>query len=219
MTCEPVLPAVRAAVFTAVCLGLGVAAHRAMSQVGIPVWALVLGALGVFAVARLGACRERGRVGIAVVMGGLQVALHLLFGYAQDLGAPSAAPASMAGMPMPAGGSMPMSGMSAPVHAMPMPGDGSGMHMGLGMVLGHALAAVVCAWWLHRGEAAVHELARGAAGWIAARLAVPVLVASGPVVRLRPCGLRIGPVALALHAQWFRVGRVLRGPPVSPSFT
>jgi hypothetical protein len=226
MTREPVLPAVRAAMFTAVCLGLSVAAHRAMSQAAIPPWAIVLGGIGVYAPARLGSRRERGLLEIALLMGVLQIALHLLFAYAQDQAASAAqmsismspvqSAQSMPGMAMPAGTSMP-SMSSVPGMAMSMPGAGGGMRMSSGMLLGHVLAAAVCAWWLRRGEAAVHAVMRGAAHWIVEHLAGPVHVV--PVAARGRVVLRVEPVALALRSQWLRTRRALRGPPSAPSFT
>lgn len=218
MTREPVLPAVRAAMFTAVCLGLGVAAHRSMSDAAIPAWAIVLGGIGVYAPARFGARRERGLMEIALLMGVLQVVLHLLFSYAQDIAASAEccvrmSMSSMPGMSMPAG-----SGMSSmPGMTMPMSGAGGGMRMSAGMLAGHALAALVCAWWLRRGEAAVHALVRGAAHWIVAHFPVPGHLVAVPVherLVLRPA-----PLTLVLRSQWMCSSRTLRGPPISPSFT
>jgi hypothetical protein len=209
MTREPVLPAVRSAMFTAVCLGLSVAAHRAMSQAAIPPWAIVLGGIGVYAPARLGSRRERGLLEITLLMGVLQIALHLLFAYAQDQAA-SAAQMSM---------SPQMSGMSmSSMPGMSMAGTGGGgMRMSGGMLFGHVLAALVCAWWLRRGEAAVHAVVRGAAHWIVAHFASPVHVV--PVAGRGRVVLRVEPVALALRSQWLRTRRALRGPPLPPSFT
>lgn len=217
MTRGPLFPDARAAAFTAVCVALAMAAHRAMSDTPVPAWALVAGALGVFAAARIGAGRERGPVGIALVMVVFQIALHLLFGYAQDL-AKVGTPVSMPTMPMPAGSSMPMPAASAAVRTMSMPGGGAGMDMGTGMLFAHALAALICAWWLHRGEAAVHELALGAADLVVAGLLVPLLAGCRVEPGVRRPERHVEPVALALHSQWLRTSRVLRGPPRSPSF-
>ena len=208
MTREPVLPAARAAMFSAVCLGLGVAAHRVMSDAAIPLWAMVIGGIGVYVPARLGTRRERGLLEIALLMGVLQIALHLLFGYAQDQ-AVSAAQMSMPQMSMP--------GMSMPMSSAPMPSAGGGMRMGSDMLLGHALAAMVCAWWVRRGEAAVHSLIRGAAHWIVEHLIAPINVV--PVAVHGHVVPRVEPVALALRSAWLRTSRALRGPPLSPSFT
>jgi hypothetical protein len=208
MTREPVLPAVRSAVFTAVCLGLSVAAHRAMSQAAIPPWAIVLGGIGVYAPARLGSRRERGLLEIALLMGVLQIALHLLFAYAQD-----------ARPPRPRRCRCPCRGCRCRHDDVTMAGDagGGGMRMSSGMLLGHAVAALVCAWWLRRGEAAVHAVIRGAAHWIVEHFAGPVHVV--PVAARGRVVLHVEPVALALHSQWLRTSRALRGPPLTPSFT
>jgi len=216
---EPVLPTVRAGMFTAVCLGLGVAAHRAMSEAAVPPWAVVVAGAGVYASARLGARRECGLLGIMVLMGVLQVALHLLFALAQDAAAPqsSAASMSMPAMPMPAGASMPA--MSMPMHGSSMSVVHGGMRMGAGMLLAHAVAAVICAWWLRRGEAALHALVGGAARWVARHLVVPVLVVLGFVPDAPGFGARLEPVVLAVRAQWLLTTRALRGPPVAPYLT
>ena len=234
MTREPVLPTLRAAVFAAVCLGLGVTAHRLMSGTAIPVWAMVLGGLGAYVPARLGTRRERGLVGILVLMGLAQVALHLLFAFAQDTAVAAAARSmptqpssmsmppsmSMSGMHMAPGASMPGVTMPATaMHGMSMSGTGGAMRMGAGMLLGHVLAAAICAWWLRRGESAVHRLARSATGWALGRIFVAFHVV--PVrAAVTPGPSRIEPVALALRSQWLRTVRPLRGPPSqAPSFT
>lgn len=210
---EPVLPAGRAAVFTAVCLGLGVLAHRVMSGAAIPEWAVVLGGAGVYACARVGARRERGLAGIAVLMGVFQIALHLLFAYAQDAAAGAAVSASMPGMTMSAGASMPSISMPGVAATQPA----AGMRMGVGMVLGHALVAMVCAWWLRRGEAALHALARNAVRWAVERLGMPVVRTHPVLVRAR-CVRRVAPFALALRSRRLFAGRLLRGPPASFAF-
>jgi hypothetical protein len=218
MTREPVLPTLRAAVFAAMCLGLGVLAHRLMSGAAIPAWAMVLGGIGAYVPARLGTRRERGLVGILLLMGVTQIALHLLFASAQNAAAAaSTMTASMPGMHMPSGASMAgMPGMTMP--GMSMSGSGSAMSMSAGMLLAHALAAAICAWWLRRGEAAVHRLVRGAAGWVLGRILLSFYVAT-----VRPAAApafpRVEPVALALRSQWLRTVRPLRGPPQAPSFT
>jgi hypothetical protein len=197
MTCEPVLPAARAAVFAAVCLGLGVAAHRVMSQAPIPQWALVLGGIGVYVPARRGAGRERGLLGITLLMGVLQVGLHVLFAFAQH----QAAASVQVSMP-----------------GMATPGAGAGGRMGVGMLVGHALAALVCAWWLRRGEAAVHAVARSAARWIVRWSVAPIRVLPFADRGVRVV-LPVEPVAVSLRSQWLLASRALRGPPCAPLFT
>jgi hypothetical protein len=177
-----VAPNARAAVFAAVCTLLAVAAHRVMSATDIPLAAEVFGAAAVFCFARIAAgLGERGLATIALLVGGSQVGLHLLFQAVQASaaqmsgvsGAPGPGPASVA-TSMPGMGDMP--GMA---------GAGTGMASGpgllgttTGMTIAHVLAAAVTAWWLRRGEVALFgavERARvvvGAswrmlAGWVA----------------------------------------------------
>ena len=227
MTREPVLPTLRAAVFAAVCLGLGVAAHRLMSGTAIPAWAMVLGGLGAYVPARFGTRRERGLVGILALMGVVQIALHLLFAFAQDAAVSAASAASAATMPMPPSTSMSTAGMHMPSGAsmrgmamagMGMPGAGGAMRMGAGMLLGHVVAAVICAWWLRRGDAAVHRVVCCATGWALGCVLVAFHIA--PVRAAASADIsRVEPVALALRSQWLRTVRLLRGPPQTPSFT
>jgi hypothetical protein len=169
-----VAPNARAAVFAAVCTLLAVAAHRVMSATGIPLAAEVFGAAAVFCFARIAAgLGERGLATIALLVGGSQVGLHLLFHAVQASAVPVSGVASAAT-------SMP--GMD---HMSGMAEAGSGMASGpvllgtsTGMTIAHVLAAAVAAWWLRRGEVALFgavERARvvvGAswrmlAGWVA----------------------------------------------------
>lgn len=148
-----VAPNARAAVFAAVCTLLAVAAHRVMSATGIPLAAEVFGAVAVFCFARIAAgLGERGLATIALLVGGSQVGLHLVFHAVQA----SAVPVPMPGVAS-ATASMPgMGGMSG------MAGVGTGMAAGpallgtaTGMTIAHVLAAAVAAWWLRRGEVAL----------------------------------------------------------------
>lgn len=219
MSNASVVPVLRAAVFTAVCVGLSAGAHQAMSQTAIPLWALALGSVGVYALARFGARRgERNLAEITVLMGVLQVVLHLLFDYAQHVQVAAAAAStmtgSMPGMAVP-GTASPGSPMSMP---MPMPGSGPpAAQMGAGMLVAHVLAALTCAWWLRRGEAAVHAVARTTANRLATRLAVPVFRMPAPV--RRPAAPLPESTTLPTATRWLRSSRALRGPPRIPSST
>lgn len=215
---RPVLPTPRAAIFTAVCLGLGAGAHRVMSDSPIPAWALLIGGIGAYVPARYAAGRgERGLLAIAGLMGVLQVAFHLLFSFAQNAAVPSAASAAMPGMPMPMGMSMPAgTQMPAGTSMRDMPGMSEGvvtsMHMGTGMLLGHALAALVCAFWLWRGEAAVYAVVRGAVFRLPGLWTVMAIAA--PPVDRESRTLRIAPRPRTLRSQWLRGTLAQRGPPL-----
>lgn len=194
MPTGPVLPTLRAAVFAAVCLGLGAGAHTLMTHAPIPVWAFGLGAVAAFVPARAAAARgERGFAAVLQFMGGLQVVLHLLFWYAQQVQAAST-PGSMPGM---AGRSV-----CGP------------LEMSGGMLLGHALAALACAWWLRRGEAALHAITRRTLGRI--RLLVRLVVAWViPAADGAPGAVRAPSSAVVvLGSQWLRGTLARRGPPL-----
>lgn len=207
------MPDLRAATFAAVCLGLGAGAHLAMSGDAIPVWALVVGGLAAYLPARYAAGRgERGLFGIAGLMGGLQVAFHLLFSFAQHSAGSTGGSRSMPGAAMPAGMSMP-AGMQMPAAAPTMAATAGGvtMHMHSGMLIGHALAALACAWCLWRGEAAAHAVIRSVSFrlpdlWVFASLAIP------PVDRT-PRVTRVASRPRAMRSQWLRSALAVRGPP------
>jgi len=166
----PTLRAARAAVFAALCVLVGAVGHDAFSVGTIPVWALVVGGGAVFLVVAPLTRRERSLPAILALMGAVQVGLHELFAAAQRS-------ADHMSMPM----AMPMPSRTAPrgefwcghteppgvTHVMQnvaMPGSpaaASHHHsMTAGMWLAHISAALVAAWWLRRGEAAVWSLAR-----------------------------------------------------------
>ncbi|MDT3398552.1 hypothetical protein RKE29_18180 [Streptomyces sp. B1866] len=73
------LRALRAALFTAVCVPLAAAGHGLGSCAAVPLWAVGLGCVGMFAVVALLAGRERALPGIAALLAGGQLALHTLF--------------------------------------------------------------------------------------------------------------------------------------------
>ncbi|GAA3446284.1 MFS transporter [Planomonospora venezuelensis] len=120
----------RAAVFTALCLGLSIAAHLfAGGPVSAP--SAAGGAVLAFAAALAAAGRERPAAVILPLLGGLQVVLHMLFSLCH------AAPAA-----------------EAAGHAH------SGLVPGLGMLVMHGWAVGLTALWLARGEAALWTLLR-----------------------------------------------------------
>lgn len=220
MSNAPVVPVLRAAVFTAVCVGLSACAHQAMSQTPIPLWALALGSVGVYALARFGARRgERSLAEISLLMGALQVALHLLFDYAQHVQVAAASAStmtgSMPGMAMP-GAALPGSSMPMPM-PVSMPSSGGATQMGAGMLIAHVLAALTCAWWLRRGEAAVHAVSRTTASWLVTRLAVCFFRTPAPI--RRPESPLPESTTLPTATRWLRSSHALRGPPRIPSST
>ena len=227
MVRDPVLPALRAATFSAVCLGLGVGAHRMMSDAAVPLWAILFGTAGVYGLARIGSGRERGLLGIAALIGALQIGLHLFFDYAQRASAAEAmsalAKVMVPGICRPPAASTPMAGGMASMPGMKsapttvaavMPGT----HMSAtGMLLAHVLAAVLSAMLLHRGEAALHALARSAGAWVLTFIAAPVPVVR-MLIRYRRRRPRIESAPRRPRPWFLRSSRWLRGPPRITSF-
>jgi hypothetical protein len=185
----------RAAVFAVACLGVSAAGHVWMSGRPIPVTVLVPGFALVFAVALAVAGRSRGFPLIAGLMLAGEAGLHLLFSAAQHSGAGTGT-AAMPGMSGISGMTMPgmsISGMSMP--GMPNTPTAPGLVpmtavAGAGMVAVHAVAGLICAWWLHRGECAFFALLAWLLGEAAAVLLPPAAHAGVRFVLTRP-GMRI----------------------------
>ncbi|MER8068324.1 hypothetical protein ABTZ59_08515 [Streptomyces sp. NPDC094034] len=74
----------RAAVFTAVCVVLSATGHVLAACAPVPWWTLLLGFLGVFAVAAPLAGRARSTGSIVIALMGGQLGLHSLFGIGQQ---------------------------------------------------------------------------------------------------------------------------------------
>jgi hypothetical protein len=130
MPLTPILRLARAAAFTAVCLGLGMAAHLFAGGT-IPPAAVARGTVVVFALAVPVSGRERTIGTILPLLATAQVALHLLFSSAHT---------------------HPHLVTAGHVH--------SGLGPGPGMLLMHGWAAVLTSLWLARGEAALWALLR-----------------------------------------------------------
>lgn len=211
----PTLREARALVFAAVCVLVGAVGHDAFSVAAIPVWALLVGGLAVFLVAQLFTRRERGLPVILLLMGAVQFGLHHLFGFAQKLAA-EAAPMAMAaprgswwcGHDEPSGVTQAMlnvAGMPPTQHTMTA-----------GMYAAHVAAALVAAWWLRRGEAAVWALGRALALAVIAPLVVLVAAVVGGWAP--PCRVA---VVVGAGSDRLGPGRLLRfelarrGPPVA----
>lgn len=201
MTDRPLLRLPRAAMFAAVCVALAAAGHGLMAGRTAPPWALGVSFLTLFALAVVGARRERS---LGAIVGGMlaaQLGLHLFFDTAAGQVRPTAGslPPDLAQLLLCGGG-----GAAAPTgpallrpfgvgpaaiqtllahaaatsgaaggHPMASMSEAAGAHAhtsGLGMLVAHVAAALMTAWWLRRGEAAVYALAR----WVALRALNPL---------------------------------------------
>ncbi len=184
MTSGPAFRLARAAVFAAVCVVTTAFGHALMSGASLPWWAVGYAFAATSAAAWWLTGRERGAPTVIGATVGAQLALHELFGVAQRMGPP----------PVPAGDGMnhmnhpmPMPAADAAAGAMPDSGASHWVmalfgHSASGMFLAHLLAALICALWLWRGEAAAFRTGRAlaAAAFVPLRLVLTVLVAALP---------------------------------------
>ncbi|MFJ2593256.1 hypothetical protein [Streptomyces erythrochromogenes] len=215
-SCAP-LRATRAAIFAAMCVALGAVGHSYMSGTDVP----FLGLLAAFAVtavlAWLLAGRRRGPAGITAAVLAVQGVLHLVFSGSRAAESASV-PAAMRGHHhVPAAEATGTADMATVADMA-----GTASHGGAGMIAAHALAGLVCAAWLARGEAAVFRLARvlGAAALHAARPLARAL----DLVRARVAAVPAPPVFRAPYRRPRRLrgavhahAVVRRGPPGSGS--
>lgn len=154
--------AVRAALFAVICVGVGATLHGVAG--GCPAsWpGIGLGLPAVWLAAWFGLARERSWPALAVGLGIGQVGLHGLFAGLEPGAAMAHATASA--LPNPAtfaATAMPdMPGMVGP-HPNPY-------SAALTMITAHALAVVVCGWWLGQGERDFFALCRAVGALVAA---------------------------------------------------
>ncbi|MGW6845734.1 hypothetical protein [Streptomyces sp. NPDC054958] len=217
--------ATRAAIFAAMCVALGATGHSAMSGADVPLFGL-LGAFGVtYGFAWLAAGRRRGPVGITAAVLSVQGVLHLVFSRSAAA-EPFAAPAPMHGhqhmSAAETAGIADIAGMADMAHMAGTTGmagaTGMAGHGGAAMIAAHVLAALLCAAWLARGEAAVFRLARVLAA--AALHAARPLTRALALVRARVAAPPAPPVLLAPYERPRRLrgavhahAVVRRGPP------
>lgn len=176
-----VLRAPRAAVFAAVAAMLAAFGHTLSTNaaISVPVFAQAWCAL--FAAAYALAGRERGPAGIAAFTLGAQIALHAWFGATQVT---QASPRCAAVVDLHSGLSVPA---VCSAHLMPVWAANT---VAVGV---YALAVVLCAWWLHRAEAAAFAIGRAVAVGVHVLLsAVALLVGFAPLAQT-PLPRRRGP--------------------------
>ncbi|WP_067184928.1 hypothetical protein [Microtetraspora niveoalba] len=179
----------RTAAFAAVCGGLGVLAHL-FGGGSLSGPRVAAGLVLAFAVALPWTGRERGMAVILPLLGGLQVALHLLFSL--RYGTPALDGVLADATPYVEGGGH--------LH--------SGLVPGLGMVVTHGWAIGLTALWLTRGEAMLWSMLRRLAARLCLLLDILLLPASEPFHACRSTE----PEILRTRALRHAVSR--RGPPV-----
>ncbi|WP_328806911.1 hypothetical protein [Nocardiopsis coralli] len=173
----------RAGVFTLVCANLSAHGHALSSGHDVPFPGLALGMLVVLVTSWAAAGHRHGLGSLIAWTAWGQLALHVTLSWSQSLGGAHAHTAD------------------ALTHTEP--------HAGTMFAL-HGAAAVVSAWWLHRGERALAAFLRRMARRIPPLLLLLAVPAPG---RPRPAGLRTPRSAdrpRRPHVGW---SRLVRGPP------
>ncbi|MGP4001967.1 hypothetical protein [Streptomyces sp. 8N706] len=209
----------RAAVFAAVCVVLAAAGHAWTSGRHIPLPTLIAAFATTGAAAWLAAGRQRGLLPIGTGLLAVQAALHAIFDDGQWSVQPHkahdmAGTAAATGMDAVRGVTGTAGGPGAPLAH-----TGAAGHSPEVMLVAHVLAAVCCALWLWRGEAAFFRLLRclGAFAFTPLRLllaAAELRPAPRPVrPRFRPAAAGPGRSLLLAHV----LSR--RGPPYSAVFS
>lgn len=166
---RPILRVPRAAVFAAVCVLLAAIGHTLASRTALPTATLAQAWSAVFAAAYFAAGRERRVGGIAAFLLAAQCALHPWF-QAVQIQHPGAR--CVSAVQLSSGLNVPqMCGAAMPTWAV------STLTLGL-----YALVALMCAWWLRSGEAAVFALARAVLDRGHALIAFAALLGLTPAV-------------------------------------
>ncbi|MEV2275867.1 hypothetical protein AB0I72_09790 [Nocardiopsis sp. NPDC049922] len=202
--CRPL----RAGVFTLVCASLSAHGHALTSGHDVPVAGLVLGAVVVMAVAWAAAKRRHGPLVLAGWMLWGQFALHLAFSYTQLRGGGHGAHIASAQNPS-------LATDTAAYSANVADSAANASLSTWQMLAMHVVAALVSAWWLHRGENALFAFL----GFMALTL-LPLLLVLGRVRILPEPTLGRGPWGDEERSQpllpYLRHTRILRGPPLAP---
>ena len=218
----------QAAVFAAACVLLSAAGHALTGGRGVPLWALVVGGVGVLAAVAPLTGRERTLPAIAVGLAAGQLGLHLLFaGAAAPLGqgVTDGSPALHTAPPAPhalhGGGPSPATAPEHAGHAGELADATAGPLAGaadcvrhlvrvglsacdLPMLLAHLLAALATGWLLRRGQVALWRVLR-----LSTHTAERLAARAAPRATLRTALW----CALALAAGRWPTGRAWTAPP------
>ncbi|MFC5723123.1 hypothetical protein ACFP1Z_23420 [Streptomyces gamaensis] len=145
------LRALRAALFTALCVTLSAASHVLLSGMALPLATVGTTAAAVFAIAYALAGRERGFGHIAALLVPLELAADAVFTTGQDTCYGSSGHHAPGALSVLCGGGA--VGRSLPSGTVP----GAGAWL---LLAGHIAVALLAAAWLRRGEAALARLLR-----------------------------------------------------------
>ncbi|MEV6565149.1 hypothetical protein [Streptomyces kronopolitis] len=176
------LRALRAALFTALCVTLSAASHVLLSRMPLP--PATVGALcaAVFVIAYALAGPERGYWRIAALLVPLELAADLVFSLGQHACYGEAGgPLHSLGVELLCGGSPVGTPLAAPPGQSPSPVATWGV-----LLAAHLLIGLLAAGWLRRGEAALHQLLGAVAGFAFRPLLIAVAVIGATTAPRRP---------------------------------
>ncbi|MFJ9851920.1 hypothetical protein [Streptomyces sp. NPDC101150] len=209
------LRALRAALFTALCVTLSSASHVLLSRMPLPLTTVAALSAAVFALAYALAGRERGYWRIAALLLPLELAADTVFSFGQHTcygegGGPVTGPLRSLGVDLLCGGGA----VGAPLVRLPQ-GDAAPAAAAPWLLLlaAHLLIGLLAAAWLRRGEAALAQLLGAVAGFAFRPLLIAVAVIGAPPAPGRPvpAPVRSGRPARAVPLLVHSVVR--RGPP------
>ncbi|MEU6081958.1 hypothetical protein [Streptomyces sp. NPDC047108] len=220
------LRALRAALFSALCVTMSAAAHVLLSGAPLPALTVTGLSVGVFAIAYAVAGRERRFGAIAGLLIPLELAADTVFTAGQHAcyghaGGPVAGPLRSVGVDLLCRGGdfgTPLARMASRDDVPPLPHLSSDPMTPWLLLAVHVAVGLVAAAWLRRGETALARLVRAAAGFAFRPLLIAVAslshAAEQTIDRSRPA---FGPptsrlLPLLAHS----VGR--RGPPCPTAF-
>ncbi|MEU4211481.1 hypothetical protein AB0F13_16025 [Streptomyces sp. NPDC026206] len=218
--------AVRAALFTALCVTLSAASHVLLSRMPLPLSTIAVLSAVFFALAYALAGRERGYGSIAALLVPLELAADTVFTAGQHAcygqsGGPVAGPLRSMGVDLVCrggdfgtplarvaaqGGSNPLASSAAPHSATPWL-----------LLAAHVAVGMVAAAWLRRGEVALTRLLRAVASFAFRPL---LAAAAAPGAYTRSQGTPPRPVRDTLPARALPLlghSVVRRGPPLCPA--
>ncbi|MBZ4318892.1 hypothetical protein [Streptomyces huiliensis] len=216
------LRALRAALFTAVCVTLSAASHVLLSRMPLPVPTVAALSAAFFALAYALAGRERGYWHIAALLVPLELAADTVFTTGQHAcygaaGGPVAGPLRSMGIDLVCRGGevgTPLAHLTAGQSPPPEALDSALPWL---LLACHLAVGLLAAAWLRRGEVAVARLL-GAAAAAAFRPLLLVAAALGAAPRPRARGLQPTRDTLPAPALPLLVHSVVRrGPPRSPA--
>jgi hypothetical protein len=218
----PPLRALRAALFTALCVTLSSASHVLLSRVPLPLSTVAVLSVAVFTLAYALAGRERGFWGIAALLVPLELAADTVFTTGQDAcygqsGGPVTGPLRSMGVDLLCGSGdvgTPLAGITHPGGGTPLSAAVSSATPWL-LLTAHVAIGLLASAWLRRGEAAFRRLLGALAGFAFRPLLLAVAVVTAALRPRRPAVLPMRPARPAPALPLLVHSVVRRGPPCS----